>query len=119
MPEYLKENEHPVNQIAKKVLKKPDSSLLYCFQAALEAVENQVVKLLQPDLLENLEALMYLWSPKEAMELLEGEHNLLSDLPQKPNLAQLASAILEQLHRRLSATMEGYPRPNRLPANFR
>ena len=119
MPEYLKENEHPVNQAAKKVLKKPERNQLYCLQAALKAVIDQKLELLNPDLQDHLELLLYQGKPKETMEFLEGEHNLQSDLPEKPDLAQLASVILEQLHSRLSATMEGYPKPNRLPANFR
>ena len=46
MKEYLEENNHPVNQIAKKVLKNPDPSLLYCLQAAKEGVASvvQIVK---------------------------------------------------------------------------
>jgi excisionase family DNA binding protein len=39
MKEYLKENEMLVNQVAKKVLKNPDPSLLYCLSKGLRAAE--------------------------------------------------------------------------------
>ena len=123
MPEYLKENEHPVNQAAKKVLKNPDPSLLYCLQAADEAIKTGKLKVRYPHLIENLEAFLALWSPENALKFLLGEgdqeHDLMSDFPKKPDLLSLGSAVLEQLHSRLSAELIGYPRPRDLPANFR
>lgn len=118
MSEYLKENDLQVNQSAKKVLNNPDPSLLYCLQAALVAIEAGELKPTY-QLRENLEALLYEWSPKGAMELLEGEHDLIRDFPKNPNLAQVANAVLQQLDSRLSAELIGYPRPRDLPANFR
>jgi hypothetical protein len=119
MTEYLKENEMPVNQAAKKVLKNPDPSLLYCLQAAQEALETGKLQVRYPHLLDNLEVFLALWSPEGAMKFLEGEHDLIRDFPKKPDLLSVGIAVLEQLHSRLSAELIGYPRPRGLPANFR
>ena len=119
MSEYLKENDMPVNQEAKRVLSNPDPSLLYCLQAAQEAVDKGLVKVLNPALSENLEYMLAQWSPKGAMEFLEGEHDLVRDFPKKPDLQSVGNAVLQQLDSRLSAELEGYPRPRDLPANFR
>ena len=112
MSEYLKENEHPVNQVAKKVLKNPAPDVLYCFQAADEAIKTGLVKLdrrISYELQLNLEHLMYVWNPQNAMKFLLGEHNLLTDFPKKPNLLGVGGAVLDQLHSRLTAEVEGYP----------
>ena len=119
MSEYLKENEIPVNMAAKKVLKTPDHSLLYCLQAAQLAIDLGELKVLRPALQENLEVRLFEWSPGKAMEFLEGEHDLIRDFPEKPDLASLGNAVLQQLDSRLSAELIGYPQPRDLPANFR
>ena len=122
MPEYLKENEHPVNQAAKKVLKNPDPSMLYCLQAADESLKYGKIQLerqISYQLQENLEAFLAEWSPKNALNFLLGGHDLLSEFPENPNLEDIATVVLEHLHSRLSATLIGYPRPRDLPANFR
>ena len=94
MKEYLKENEMPVNQAAKKVLKNPDPSLLYCLQAAQLVIDLGELKVLRPALRENLEVMLAEWSPENAMAFLEGEHDLIRDFPKKLNLAELANAVL-------------------------
>jgi hypothetical protein len=118
MSEYLKENNHPLNQAAKKVLKNPDYSLLYCLQAAHEALMEGLVKpyrRISYQLQENLEALLFLWGPDETMEFLldlegdDGEQDLLSEFPENLNLEDVAVIVLEHLHSRLIAEMEGYP----------
>lgn len=118
MSEYLKENDIQVNQEAKKVLNNPDPSLLYCLQAADLAVTMGLLKL-TPALLENLEYMLALWSPEGAMEFIAGEHDLVRDFPKKPTLQEVANAVLQQLGSRLSAELEGHPRPRDLPANLR
>lgn len=118
MSEYLKENEHPVNQVAKKVLKNPAPDVLYCFQAADEVIKESLVKLdrrISYELQLNLEHLMYVWNPKNAMKFLlvpEGEdweHDLIGDMPKNPDLEDVAVAVIEQLHDQLTAKVEGYP----------
>jgi hypothetical protein len=122
MKESLQANKAPFNQLAKRELlaqKLPyDPSLLYCLQAAKQALKAGEVKALNrslPQHLDNLEG-----QPQEqAWQWLENDHDLQSDLPENPELSDLAEATLEQLHSRLSATLPGYPKPNELPANFR
>lgn len=125
--EPLKENLQLLNQLSKKLLKKagedPSPRSLYCLQLALWGLESGNLESNQPGLRENLESLLYQFSPKRAMEILEGpdRHDLLKDLPkeERDNPLSLALVVLEQLHSRLSAELPGYPRPRDLPANFR
>ena len=122
MKERLPENNRPINRIAKEAMKRaqysPDPSLMYCLQAAYECIQRGIIETRYPQLSENLEALMYQWSPKNVIKFLQGEHDLVTDLPKGPLVGDVASAVLEQLHSRLSATLPGYPRPRHLPANF-
>ena len=121
--EPLPQNNRTINRISKQTLKRahhsPDPSCLYCLQTAKWSIEKGFIKTRFPQLEINLDALLYEWSPKIAMRLLEGEHNLMSDLPKDPTAAMIGAAVLEQLHSRLAATLPGYPGARDLPANFR
>lgn len=123
MKELLPENEDELNQLAKKALKSVkadvEPNMLYCLQLAKWSLESGKVEILNDQLGENLDALLYLWEPKNAMEFLLGEHDLLKDLPKNWKPLDLAVAVLNQLDSRLTEYLEGYPRPRDLPANFR
>ena len=73
----------------------------------------------EPQLLDNLEVFLAEWSPENAMKFLEGEHDLMRDIPENSDLLDVGHAVLQQLHSRLTAELIGYPRPKDLPANFR
>ena len=130
MHEQLPENKHELNQLAKKLLKKvnqdPEPRLLYHLQLAKWAFESGKVESLRDGLRENLEALLYQWSPEKAQKfLLEGngqEEDVLNGLEKEPlekDPLYLSVALLEHLDSRLSATLPGYPRARDLPAGFR
>jgi len=131
MPELLPENEHSLNQIAKRLLKKvkqdPDPNLLYCLQLAKWGLESGQAESLRDGLRENLESLLFEWSPEKAQEFfLKGdgqeEEDLLQNLEKKPlenEPLYLSVVLLEHLDSRLSASLVGYPRPRDLPTNFR
>jgi len=128
MTEPVKENLSPLNFLAKKLLKKagesPSPRSLYCLQLAMWGLESGNLETNQPGLRENLESFLWQFSPRRAMEILEGpdRHDLLRDLPkeERENLVSLTLVVLEQLHSRLSAELPGYiRRPRDLSANFR
>lgn len=114
----LTENRLPINQVAKFALNRAkadaDPRKLYCLQAAKWALDSGKEALLRADLAyqlkENLEALLYRTEPADAMLFLEGEHNLMADLPRENERDALTVGVivLEQLDSRLSATLPGY-----------
>ena len=122
MHEQLPENQHELNQLAKKLLKKvkqdPDPRLLYHLQLAKWALESGKAESLRDGLRENLESLLYEWSPEKAQKfLLNGngeELSLLKGVKQalRNDPLYLAVLLLEHLDSRLSASLVGYPRPN-------
>jgi len=123
MKELLPENRHSLNQLSKKLLKKakqdPAPNMLYSLQLAKWGLDSGQVESLRDGLQENLESLLYEWSPEKAQEFLlkgeeEEEENLLAGLEKKhlSDPLYLSVALLEHLDSRLSASLVGYPRPN-------
>jgi len=130
MQEQLPENEHELNQLSKKLLKKvkqdPEPRMLYHLQLAKWGLESGKAESLRNGLRENLESLLYEWSPKEAQKFLlqgdeESQEDLLAGLEKKylNDPLYVSLALLEHLDSRLSATLPGYPRARDLPAGFR
>ena len=120
MAEFLPENDHPLNQASKKALlqakQQPEPGWLYCLQLAKWGLENPIVDCRFPSLQDNLEAMLYLWEPKEALEfLIKGEYpedycNPLNDVEGNGVWPlSLAVAIIESLHSSLVAKANGYP----------
>jgi hypothetical protein len=130
MHEQLPENQHELNQLAKKLLKdvkqRPEPNMLYCLQLAKWGLESGKVESLRDGLRENLESLLFEWSPEKAQKFIlqgdeESEEDLLAGLEKKylNDPLYLSVALLEHLDSRLSATLPGYPRARDLPAGFR
>jgi hypothetical protein len=117
MEELLVENRMLINVLAKAALRKenflPENNLLYCLQVAKWALDHGKLAVwdrVRYQLSENLNALLYLTQPADAMLYLEGEHDLMADFENlNPTAKVLAAIVLNQLHSRLSATLPGYP----------
>ncbi len=111
------ENNDPTNKIAKAMLKlvgaEPYPEALYCLQLAEWALSTGRLDL-GPEAhayTENLDAFLYLWTPKAAMAFLEGpeHHDILRDLPPGPvKPLALAWAVLDQMETRLTAEAVDY-----------
>jgi hypothetical protein len=116
MPEYLKENEHPLNQQSKKVLLllklKPQDTDLYLLQLLRECVDRNLVNLpgpysAQSGLREFLDA-FYTWSPERVQQVFEQDSggNSVEVYPEGPaNPGKFGQALIDQLDSRLTAAV--------------
>jgi hypothetical protein len=120
MPERIKENSLPLNQLAKRALQSvkesPDSSDLYLLQLVWWALDKGKLSLdgplsQQSTMREFLEAFPG-WKPEIVMQVFL-ENSLQEPVeiypPGPVNPVKLAEAALEQLHSRLTAAVPGYP----------
>jgi hypothetical protein len=109
------ENNDSLNKVSKAMLRlvgaDPHSGTLYCLQLAEWGLSTGRLDL-GPDeytYTENLDAFLYLWSPKAAMAFLEGpdHHDILRDAPPGPmKPLSLAWAVLDQIESRIIAVAE-------------
>lgn len=122
--EFLKDNQDELNQLSKKLLKKvkeqPEPKWLYCLQLANWSLESGNIEASNDLLPEHLDALLVDWSPENAWKFLSvndsGDEEDLVSYAEGKKEAPLNVAVLDQLDSRLSASMNGYPKPPGLPA---
>jgi hypothetical protein len=120
----VKANQNKFNQLAKESLKSKkyplDHDLLYSLQVAKWALEKGKLEVLNDRILSYLDNLLYDWNQDKAWAYLEPEdHFLLNDLGNDHSPENVALVVLTNLDYRLKETVDGYPRPRDLPANFR
>ena len=117
MAEWMKANEHPVNQKAKSLLLKakvkPYPAQLYILQLAQWGLESADLPLLHLDLPAEVEALLGREDQEAVLKWLvpPEENRLEMELPKAKSPEDGAWEVLDQLHISLGASVDGYPRP--------
>ena len=128
MPELHPENNAPLNQAAKQLLKQagqvPRQNALYVVQLMQWSLENDLDDLkpvLRDRISDSVESLLGA-PPKEAMFYLvqapsgdQGEVSLSERSLEGLNPDEAATALLQHLHEKMSETVPGYPIAAPLP----
>lgn len=113
MTEFIKQNNHPLNQTALRLLKqwaKPDDEFLYSLQLAQRAIwrkEDGLLRGEREDVLEMVECLL-LEDPKQAMDYLltNGEGDLVlntTEVMEQESPSQLAQHLTIGIRTRMRA----------------
>jgi hypothetical protein len=108
-------NQTELNQYGKEKLLEAKAERSqgspYILQLAMWGLDNGLEVKEHLPLRDHLEFLLYQAIPEKAMKFLEGEHDLMTELEPDMEPLEAAEVVIEHLHSRLQAEIEGYNIP--------